>query len=301
MAIWPNLFIAGAPRCGTSSLHSYLQAIPGIYMSRIKEPHYFSRYVIGDEHPMVKPIRDEEEYLALFSAAGDAKVIGEASPNYLEDPEAPKLIDRAVPGAKVIASLRDPVERLYSHYLMMRNNRPTMGSFMEEIQRGLEYQINRNMAVLAPGTGLYSRHVERYRSVFGDDRFLVLIFEEWRSHVPTTLRGILDFLGIDHDVDGFSEPPQRQYSEARGRLVRYLFGNRSISRTTEAMIPFRLRKMIRNAFLVKHGPKPPMDPEAREFLVRYYREDVALLEQALGRALPWRNFGGKRRASAARG
>ena len=90
MPIWPNLFIAGAPRCGTSSLHAYLDAIPGIFMSRIKEPNYFSRVVIGDDHPMVRPIRDESEYLALFAAAGDARIRGEASPNYIGDPKRPR-------------------------------------------------------------------------------------------------------------------------------------------------------------------------------------------------------------------
>ena len=107
MTRWPNLFIAGAPRSGTSSLHSYLQDIPGIYMSRIKEPNFFSRNTIADDHPMVKPIRDETQYLRLFDDAGDAQILGEASPTYLEDPEAPGLIDRTAPGAKVLVSLRD--------------------------------------------------------------------------------------------------------------------------------------------------------------------------------------------------
>ncbi|MGH7947577.1 MAG: sulfotransferase family protein [Opitutaceae bacterium] len=291
MSHWPNLFIAGAPRCGTTSLHAYLQDVPGIYMSRVKEPNYFSRSVIGDKHPMMKPIRDEKRYLQLFSGAGDAKVIGEATPFYLEDPEAPTLIDRTVPDAKVIVSLRDPVERLYSHYLMMRNNRPSMGSFMEEIRRGLLLLGNRrNLAVLAPATGLYSRHVERYRRVFGENRFKVIILEEWRDNVPRTLRQILAFLEIKHDVREFAEPPQRRYSEARGPVVRYLFGNRTISRASEVLIPYRLRKRIRNAILVKHVPKPPMEPEAREFLIGYYWEDVRRLERMLGRRLPWRNF-----------
>jgi len=290
MQSWPNLFIAGAPRCGTSSLHSYLQVIPGIYMSRIKEPNYFSRAVIGDGHPMVKPIRDEGQYLALFKEAGNARVIGEASPNYLEDPEAPALIERTVPGSKVIASLRDPVERLYSNYLMMKNNRPGMGSFMQEIERGLANQVSRSLGVLAPATGLYSQQVERYQAIFGDERFLVLVFEEWRSDVPSALQRILRFLDIQYDVSGFSEPPQRSFSEARGPLVRYLFGNRTISRASEALIPFRLRKLVRNAFLVRDVPKPPMEPEAREYLIQHYRDDVQKLEELLGRSLPWRNF-----------
>ena len=292
MQVWPNLFIAGAPRCGTSSLHAWLQAIPGIYMSRIKEPNYFSRQVIADDNPLVKPIRDEKLYLQLFSGSGDAKIVGEASPNYLEDPEAPALINQTVPDAKVIVSLRDPVERLHSLYLMMCNNRPTMGSFMTEIERGLSGQHNPSLAVVAPRTGLYARQVERYRSVFGDSRFKVLIFEDLMADIPGTLREVLDFLGIDHEVGAFAEPPQRQYGEARGPLVRYLFGNRVISRAAEALIPFKLRKQIRNAFLVKQVPKPAMEPEAREFLVRYYCDDVARLENLLGRPLPWRNFGG---------
>jgi Sulfotransferase domain len=290
MSDWPNLFIAGAPRCGTSSLHSWLQAIPGIYMSRIKEPNFFSRAVIADDHPLVKPIRDESEYLALFSGAGTATILGEASPNYLEDPEAPFHIARKSPRAKVLVSLRDPVERLYSHYLMLRNNRPALGSFVEEIERGLAQQDNPRLAVLVPSTGLYTEHVSRYRQVFGESRFKVLIFEELMADVPGAIREILTFLGIEHEIGDFTEPAQRQYSEVRGPLVRFLFGNRSISRFVEASVPYRLRKFVRNALLVKQAPKPRMDPKAREVLVRYYRDDVRRLEVLLGRRLPWRNF-----------
>jgi hypothetical protein len=292
MSTWPNFFIAGAPRCGTSSLHAYLDAIPGIFMSRIKEPNYFSRVVIGADHPMVRPIRDEGEYLALFESAGDAKIRGEASPNYLEDPDAPALIDEAAPGARVIASLRDPVDRLFSHYLMMRNNRP-MGSFEEEIDRGLALQDKRSHGVLAAETGLYASHVERYRKVFGP-RFKVLIFEEWMADVPGTLRDILGFLGVEYDVDRFSEKPQRQYAEVRSPLVRYLYGNRLISRAAEALVPFRLRKLVRDSLLMKSAKRPAMEGATRQRLIAYYGDDVGRLEALLGRRLPWRNFGGAR-------
>jgi hypothetical protein len=291
MSHWPNLFIAGAPRCGTSSLHAYLRTVPGIFMSRIKEPNFFSRSVIGERHPMVKPIRSERKYLKLFSEAGDAKVVGEATPFYLEDPEAPGLIDRTVPEAKVLVTLRDPVERLYSHYLMMRNNRQAMGSFMDEILRGLALQGNsRNLAVLSPSTGLYSRQVERYRRIFGARRFKIIILEEWRQNVSRAVRHILDFLEIESEPESALVPPQRGYSEARGPLVRFVFGNRTISRVTEKLVPFRLRKRVRSAILVKHVPKPAMERAAREFLVGYYWEDVRRLEKLLGRPLPWRNF-----------
>jgi hypothetical protein len=288
MSNWPNLFIAGAPRSGTSSLDAYFQAIPCIFMSRIKEPNFFSRTVIADDHPMVSPIRDERQYLDLFATAGDARYRGEASPNYLEDPEAPALIERLAPGSRVIASLRDPVERLFSQYLMTRNVRP-MDSFDEEVERGLRPQGDRSRSVLSLATGLYATQVDRYRTVFGP-RFKVLIFEEWTADVPGTMQELLEFLGIEHDVSGFSEPPQRQHAEVRGPLARFLFGNLAIARAAEALIPYRLRKGIRNTLLVKPAAKPGMNPATRDRLVRYYRDDVRHLEAMLGRDLPWPNF-----------
>lgn len=299
MLVWPNLFIAGAPRCGTSSLHAWLHGMPGIRMSRIKEPNYFSRRVIADDHPLVKPIRDEAKYLQLWDDAGDARFLGEASPNYLEDPDAPGMIARLCPDSRVIVSLRDPVERYFSTYLMFRNNVPAMGSVMEEIRRGLAGQDNPSLPVVSPRTGLYAGQVERYRAVFGDARFKVLVFEELMADVPAALREILEFLGIDHSVEGFAEPPQRRYSEVRGPLVRFLFGNRLISRAAESLIPYKLRKSIRNAVLVKEAPKPELEPEAREFLVRYYRDDVARLEAILGRDFPWPNFPGGMKSRSA--
>ena len=149
---------------------------------------------------MVSPIRDERQYLDLFAAAGEAKYRGEASPNYLEDPEAPVLIERLAPGAKVIATLRDPVERLFSQYLMTRNVRP-MSSFEQEVERGLSPQSDRKHRVLAPETGCYSAHVERYRAIFGP-RFKVLIFEEWTADLPGTMQELLAFLDIEHDASG---------------------------------------------------------------------------------------------------
>ncbi len=290
MTRWPNLFIAGAPRCGTTSLHMWLPAIPGIYMSRIKEPNFFSRRVIGNRHPMVRPIRNENDYLKLFNAADAAKFVGEATPFYLKDPEAPIEIKRKSPDARILVSLRDPVERLYSHYLMMRNNVPSMGSFRDEIERGLFQQDNRNLAVLDPSIGLYSRQLERYCHVFGNERFKVLILEDWTRDAVRTLRSISGFLGLEPVRNGFSAPHQRRYSEARGPVVRYVFGSRRLSRASEALIPFRLRKFIRNKLLVKEVPKPPMDARDREFLVTFYRDDVWRTQRLLGRRLPWANF-----------
>lgn len=297
MSQWPNFFVVGAPRCGTSTLHAWLPSIPGVFMSRIKEPNFFSRTVIGESHPMVKPIREEGDYLRLFNNAGDATVLGEATPFYLADPEAPTLIRRKSPDARVLASLRDPVERLYSHYLMMRNNLPAMGGFMDEIERGFLHRGNRDLAILDPELGLYSHQIERYQRTFGD-RCKVIILEEWSNDPARTLKSISEFLGLGPVVVGPRTPAQRGYAAARGPFVRFLFGNRQLSRASEALVPYRMRKYIRNTMLVKAEPRPSMDPRARAILTDYYREDVRRTERLLGQSLPWSNFAGQRQSVA---
>jgi len=285
----PNFFIAGAPKAGTSSLCAYLQTIPGIYMSRLKEPNYFSRIVVPDDHP-VRPIRDQRQYLQLFAEAGEARVIGEASPTYLADPEAPRLIKAYIPHAKVLASLRDPVERAYSHYLMMLNNGTAKGTFLDEIKRGLALGDNRRLSLLRADVGLYYRQVERFHSEFGDAQFKVLLFEEFSIDVVGTLRQVLDFLCIEQSLQEFTAPAYREYSVVRGPLVRYVFGNRTIARASELLIPPAIRKAVRDKLLVRKAAKPVMEPAAREFLRQYYADDTRALARLLGRELPWRNF-----------
>ena len=114
---------------------------------------------------------------------------------------------------------------------MMLNNRPGMGSFMDEIKKGLTLQHDRSLAVLGPDVGLYYPQVRRFHEVFGDARFKVLIFEETMSDVPSALRGVLEFLGIEHDLANSDAPAQRQYSVARVPLVRSLCGKRVFSRS----------------------------------------------------------------------
>jgi len=118
MERWPNFFIVGTAKAGTTSLYEYFKDIPGIYMSPVKEPSYFSHALIPPGAPKRKRIQNKNEYLKLFEDVKNEKVIGEASPGYLVYPEVAKWIHEIAPTAKILISLRDPVERLFSSYLM---------------------------------------------------------------------------------------------------------------------------------------------------------------------------------------
>src|SRR5690348_14769120 len=108
---WPNFFIVGAQRAGTTSLYRYLNTAPGVYMSPVKEPNYFAATLktLVDAKAVrathTRFIRDKDAYLELFKAAKDEIAVGEASPNYLWDPLAPELIREVAPCARIIMSL----------------------------------------------------------------------------------------------------------------------------------------------------------------------------------------------------
>src|SRR5262245_16436607 len=115
----PNFFIVGAAKAGTTSLHAYLSAHPQVFMPALKEPHYFADFELSPEFDNFMPvIRDQPAYQDLFRGSQGSTAVGEASPSYLCDPAAAARIKAAIPDAKIVISLRNPVDRAYSHYLM---------------------------------------------------------------------------------------------------------------------------------------------------------------------------------------
>ena len=194
MEKWPNLFIVGASKSATGTLYVHLSKVPGICMSTIKEPNYFSVKIHPGDGELV--IRDKKQYLSLFNIDKDDKIIGEASPEYLGDSEAPNLIYQVSPNAKIIIILRDPVERAYSHYFTFVRQGRIKNSFHDEVQLALENKkkgIKSNFGMLE--SGLYCEQVKRYLDKFGLKQVKVLIFDEFIKNQKATLEEVLEFLG----------------------------------------------------------------------------------------------------------
>ena len=131
---WPNLFVVGAARAGTTSLWRYLDRHPEIWMAQVKEPNFFSQV----RRPLNPDVHDEASYLRLFAPGGGCKVRGEASVSYFWAEDVPARIKRVNPEARILISLRDPVERTYSGYWYLvrigEENRP----FSQVLQDALE-------------------------------------------------------------------------------------------------------------------------------------------------------------------
>src|ERR671923_118596 len=291
--IWPNFFIVGAQRAGTTSLYHYLKKIPGVYMSRVKEPSYFAPNFVRRDPGRF--LRGKEEYLSLFENARGYIAVGEASPMYLWDPDAPKLIQQTVPHARIIMILRDPIERAYSHYLIKKKYRGGMkSSFYDELMRDYKSQEKldgRSRLYVEPG--MYHEQVKRYFDIFGNEQVKVIIFEEFAQHTVQTVNEVLAFLGVNYTVRAITEQ-YNAYSVPRGPLALWIFSffrwlrARNIKTYKIATLPSHaLMKSFPEKMFFKRKQKPKIEPKAIKFLQEIYHDDVIRLQSLLGRSLPW--------------
>jgi len=290
METWPNFFIVGAPKAGTTAIFHYLNQHPQIYMSTRKEPHYFSIKNVLDNDLRKKPIRNKTKYLNLFKNVKNEKIVGEASTSYLADPEAPKLIKKIIPDAKILISIRDPTERTFSAYLMKKNAGLMESTFHDQIQLELQQEIDLKKPNCTLKEGFYSESISRYLNIFDSNQIKIIIFEEWITDPKKKLEEIIKFLKIDIPIDQFKIKNPNPFKNPRGSVGKFLLQNREVKKIAELIIPFSARKNLAKKVLLKEGIKPKIDEVDRDILKGIFEKDVEQLKSILGRNLPWENF-----------
>lgn len=271
----PNLFVVGAAKAATTSLWLYLQAHPDVFMARIKEPHFFSRGGV-DGIPVAKT---EDAYLALFRHAGRAAYRGEASVSYLWDAEAAPAIRGWAPDARILISLRDPVERAYSHYWTHVRLGTERRTFREAVDA--ELAGHRDVASVPPpyvSRGYYAEQIRPYRELFDD--VLVLFFEELVADVRGSMRTVFGFLGLDPSpADRIKPAAHFPFAIPRNAVARRLLGRRAV----KGLATFR---GPRQRALMLHR-KPELDGGTRNLLREVYAGHDERLRALLARSLPW--------------
>jgi hypothetical protein len=271
----PNLFVVGAAKAATTSLWRYLQAHPDVFMARIKEPHFFSRGGV-DGIPVAKT---EDEYLALFARAGRATYRGEASVSYLWDPQSAKALRSWAPDARILISLRDPVERAYSHYWTHVRIGTERRSFREAVEAELG-GAHDLLSVPPPyvSRGRYAEQIEPYLELF--DHVLVLFFDELVGDVRGSMRTVFGFLGLDRSpADRIKPVAHFPFAVPRNAVARRLLGRRAV----RGLAAFR---GPRQRALMQHR-KPELDAGTRALLREVYAPHDERLRALLGRSLPW--------------
>ena len=285
MEKWPNFFIVGAPRAGTTTLYDYLKRTDGVFMSPKKEPHYFSQGIPHAKAPHA--IRDKKKYLSLFNGTKNEKAVGEASSSYLWDPRAPQLIHKQVPEAKIIIILRDPIERSYSNYFWRIGSGRKFSSFYDAIQKSLQVEDDFFKAVIIEGSWYYEQ-VKRYLDIFGTKQVKIIIFEEFIKEPRKKIKEILEFIDVDSQVPTEIDLPHNVLAEPRGRLARSILQSEKIKKMGRAILSDRKQEIIVRKVLGKKTIKTKMLQKDRTFLENLFKEDAQKLQKLLKIKFPWK-------------
>lgn len=289
----PNFFIVGAPKCGTSAWVEYLSTHPSICFSSVKEPHYFCT-----DFPGFRWAKSEDEYLKCFQDCSDAKVIAEASVQYLFSEDAANNIAAFDPNARILIMLRDPVSFLRSyHNQLLLNLDEDIGDFKEAWCRTeLRRQGDVPKSCREPRfldyhrVGRLSLHVRRFTQIFPPSAVKVMMFEDWIHDPHTAYLDLMAFLGIVDDgrttfnpVHSAKKIQYRQLARLTQRpprgllqvstLIKRLFG------VSQLGLASKLRKLNTRAGYSDSVKDPELDTQIRAF----FAEDQKLLSELIGK------------------
>ena len=278
--VLPNLVVIGGLKCGTTSLHHYLNLHPAISMSRPKELNFF---VAELNWPL-----GTQWYGSHFDPA--ATVRGETSPHYTDRPRLDGVAERMrsiIPHARIVYMVREPVDRMLSQFLH------NVGGGYES--RTLEEALGSEHTAYVDRSR-YAFQLEPYLDAFGAERVEIVSREELKNEREATMRRLFDFLGVDPEFTSEEFSREWETGAAKGRrrfrlmdrAVR-LPGLRALDRGFDRL-PERMRWRVER---VVHdpesgeAPKPALPRELRKRLIELFRPDVARLEEIAGRSFGW--------------
>jgi hypothetical protein len=288
----PNLFIVGAPKCGTTAMWSYLGQHPDIFVAG-KEYHFFGSDLAyrNQNRP------DSERYLGYFAQATDQRYLLDASIGYMASKRAAAEIVSYCPDSRIIAILRNPIDMMHSlHSELLFQGDEDVADFAEALALEGSRKEGANIpagcqsiwALFYRDVAHYSEQLIRYFDAVGRERVHVVLFDDFKSDLAASYRGVLDFLDIDPTFQP-DFPVVNANKVARSammvkvlrspppfvrRIGRMAVRNQGARRT----IGGRLQTL--NA---GRQPRKPMDADLRQSLQIEFRSEVAELSALLGR------------------
>jgi len=187
---YPNFLIIGDLKAGTTSLYYYMKQHPHIFLPDKKELRFFS---FDPDNPYHRrsgsfDVRTMSQYLGYFADAGEYRAIGEASPNYLRSPLTAERIRQQLPDVRLIVSLRNPADRLYSSYAMEFR----AGGVKEPIE---EILFRRDAERVK--ASFYWSDLMQYYDRFSREQIKVILFDDLVNDCFEVIRDIYRFIGVD--------------------------------------------------------------------------------------------------------
>lgn len=288
----PNFLVVGVARSGSTALVRFLRQHPDVFVPWHKETSHFlfesgpPRFSGPGDDYLAGMVRAERAaYERLFDGVRGEQAVGEGSVYYFHRPECFPRIDRALPGARLIAVLRDPVERAFSAFgHMTREGRETETDF----RRALELEPARVAAGWEwgweyAGASRYAERVERLWDTFGRERVLLLRHDELAARPAAVLATTFGFLGVDPGADIDTSERVNPSGRPRSRHLQHLVTRpHPVKDALRPLVPDPVRQRV-HRFVTDHNVAPMrLDPGLRAELAGRFDDDVRRLEALTG-------------------
>jgi hypothetical protein len=296
----PDFVIIGAPKAGSTALHAALARHPDLWLSRVKEPKFFMcdgeapsrqhQRGPGDAHSAQEWVWRRSDYEALFDAAPQGALRGESTPLYLAQPRALARMAAVIPDVKMIAIVRDPIDRAYSNWThLWCDGLEPIGDFVAACDAEEERVANG----WAPfwqylGLGRYGEQLRRLFDLFPPDQLHLLRYRDLVEQPGDALDRICDFLGIRSGMVG-STPPENVSTWAAdtafNRSLRFAIRAGAVA---GSYVPPQVWRQVSRPLLAalhrNHAHRPSLDPALRAKLVSRVADDIRLLEKVTGQS-----------------
>jgi Sulfotransferase domain len=307
---WPDFFVIGTPKGGTTALHAALEAHPRLWLSRVKEPKFFlcngtppprsGQRGPGDAHSAREWVWRESDYLRLFEDAPSGTLTGESTPFYLYDLAAQRRIAAAVPQARLIAVIRDPVDRAYSNWAHLRSDGlEPEADFLE----ALELEDARVVRGYAPfwhysRLGRYGQQLQHLYTLFAREQVLVLRYRQLAEEPDQTLATVCDFLGVPRHPAARSKPdnvhPYVSPSPRTAVVGATIRAGAALGSFAPPRVWRRVEVPLRSMLHEGGGSRPALTVEQRRAALSPLLDDIALLEEVTGESFDtWRADAGR--------
>jgi hypothetical protein len=295
----PDFLVIGAPKAGTTALHAALARHPQLHLSSVKEPKFFlcgeqpppKENGPGDAHSAQEWVWRRDHYEALFAGAPPGALRGESTPFYLSDLAAQRRLRQEVPDARLVAVVRDPVDRAYSNWAhLWADGLEPEADFLT----ACELEGEREAAGWARfwryrKLGRYGEQLQHLYSLFPKRQVHVLRYRELVDSPRAAVDGICAFLGVDEGlVDEVPSANVSTYvppSTASRVLQEAVRKGADVGRFFHPKL-WRLASgpLLRALHGTRPRPRPDLDPDDRRKLVTWFADDIRLLEQLTGRS-----------------
>ena len=296
----PNFVMIGAAKCGSTSLYNYLRQHPDVYMCPTEDANFFALEDRVIKLYMPPPsekvgrkwVYNLTEYASLFEAAGGQRAIGESSNIYLNISRSAQRIHHYCRSAKIMAILRNPVERAFSNFLHLIGMGLEPYSDFADALKAEEKRVKDGWHPMwfYKQTGHYHTLLQPYFELFEKSRIRVFLYDDLAKDPVGCVQSVFEFLEVDRSFrPDVSEVHKVTGVPGNKSLHKFLTEKNRLKTLVKALVPERFREHYRTNVakkIVKRNlVKPALSADIRRELIVEFRDEVLKLQDLIGRDL----------------